>query len=317
MSYTHLTKEERYQIFALRYRKLSARQIGVILKRHHSSISREIARNKDGRGYSAKCAHFAAIRRSYNCRNARIIDDDTLLKVQQLLSIQHSPEQISAQLCISHQTVYAYVLADKQAGGELWKNLRCKKKRRVPYGTGLNRAGQIANRRSITLRSPTVEDRKQVGHWEVDTIVGANHKQAIVSIVERKTGFTLLKLIRIRKASEVEKALCAMLKPFKAKVKTITSDNGKEFTNHESIARKIQAKWYFADPYCSWQRGCNENANGLVRQYIAKKRKLSSVTDEEVSNIEALLNSRPRKRLGYKTPEALFYQSLRRVALRN
>jgi transposase, IS30 family len=316
MNKAHITEQDRYQIQALRYKKTSYREIARYIGCHHSTISREIKLNKDGRGYCAKTAHRKSQLRSNNSRNARMIDERTWQKVTALLLVDHSPEQISDQLNVSHQTVYAYVVADKQAGGRLWTHLRCKKKRRVPYGTGINRAGQIANRRSIKLRSASVMFRKQVGHVEVDTIVGVGHKQAIVSAVERKTGYVWLHLIRTRKASDVEKALCAMLKPYRASIKTITSDNGKEFTNHESIAGKLKVKWYFADPYCSWQRGCNENANGLVRQYIDKKRKLSTVTHEEVAKIEALLNARPRKRLGFKTPEALFFQSHRRVALR-
>jgi transposase, IS30 family len=317
MSHKHLSQAERYQIYALHKVKQSSRQIALLLNRHHTTISRELIRNAGECGYRPKQADTKALQRSGNSRNAKLIAVSTWESVALFLAVQHSPEQIAHRLGVHHQSIYAYIKCDKQAGGQLWKQLRGSNKRRKRYGTGVSRQGQIPNRRTIHERPAHVEHRAQVGHWEVDTIIGANHRQVIVSLVERKTGFVLIRKAASKSADDVEKAVCAMLKPFASKVKTITSDNGKEFTNHEKMALTLGVRWYFADAYCSWQRGSNENANGLVRQYVPKKTKLQNVSDDNILRYETLLNCRPRKRLGYKTPESLFYQSFRRGAFRN
>lgn len=317
MSHTHLSQAERYQIYALHKVKQSARQIATVLHRHHTTISRELKRNAGERGYRAKQADTKALMRSGQSRNAKRISDSDWRSVEMFLSFQHSPEQIANRLGLHHQSIYAYIKCGKQAAGTLWKQLRGANKRRKRYGTGINRQGQIANKRSIHERPAHIERRSQVGHWEVDTIIGANHKQAIVSIVERKTGYVLLKKVAHKSAFDVEQAVCSMLRPFASKVKTITSDNGKEFTNHQAMAKELKVHWYFADPYASWQRGSNENTNGLVRQYVPKKTKLQNVSDADIARYQALLNCRPRKRLGYQSPEHLFFQSFRRGAFRN
>jgi IS30 family transposase len=316
MHYTHLSQAERYQICALLRANHSIRKIAALIDRSISTVSREIARNSGQRGYRAKQANLLSIERSICSRNAAWIDPYLLRQVELFLNFEHSPEQIAARLGISHQSIYAHIKADRQAGGQLWRKLRCANKRRKRYGTGISRAGQIPNKRSIKLRNPAIEARAQIGHWEVDTIIGANHQKAIVSLVERRSGFVLLKKVNSNCAHEVEQAVCAMLKPYQARVKTITSDNGKEFANHQSMERELKALWYFADPYCSWQRGSNENMNGLVRQYVPKKTKLDTVTDDDLYRYQCRLNNRPRKRLGFRTPNELFLQSLRRVALR-
>ncbi len=316
MPYTHLSQAERYQICALLRAKHSIRQIAALINRHISTVSREIARNSGQRGYRAKQADALCQQRSIGSRNGVWIERCMWKQVAVFLDFEHSPEQIAARLGISHQSIYAHIMADRHAGGQLWRKLRCSNKRRKRYGTGVSRQGQIPNRRSIKLRDPAIESRAQIGHWEVDTIIGANHKHAIVSLVERRSGFVLLKKVNSKSAKDVEQAVCAMLKPYLARVKTITSDNGKEFANHQTMERELNALWYFADPYCSWQRGSNEHMNGLVRQYVPKKAKLCTVTDEDLDRYQHRLNNRPRKRLGFRTPMTLFFQSLRRVALR-
>jgi transposase, IS30 family len=316
MPYTHLSQSERYQICVLLRAKHSIRQIASLIHRSTSTVSREIARNSGQRGYRAKQANSLCAQRSIASRNAAWIEPSMWRQVALFLDFEHSPEQIAARLGISHQSIYAHIMADRQAGGQLWRKLRCANKRRKRYGTGVSRQGQIPNRRSIKQRDPAIENRAQIGHWEVDTVIGANHQHAIVSLVERRSGFVLLKKVANKSAHDVEQAVCAMLKPYLAKVKTITSDNGKEFANHQSMERELSALWYFADPYCSWQRGSNENMNGLVRQYVPKKAKLCFVTDEDLDRYQNRLNTRPRKRLGFRTPQELFFQSLRRVAPR-
>ena len=170
-------------------------------------------------------------------------------------------------------------------------------------------------RRPIHERPANVELRRTVGHWEGDTVIGAGHKQAIVTLVERKSGYAVLMKVNHKTSELVSSAVIKKLEPIRDRVKTITFDNGKEFAEHARIDEALGSTTYFADPFSSWQRGSNENFNGLLRQYIPKKRPLSTVTDEELKMIERRLNNRPRKRLGFKTPNQVFHESLNRVAL--
>jgi IS30 family transposase len=233
------------------------------------------------------------------------------------LRLQHSPEQIAAHLPVSHETLYQRIYADKRAGGELWRNLRCQKQRRKRYASGQNRRGQIPDRRSISLRPTSVETRRRIGYWEGDTPIGAGRKQAIVSLVERKSGYCLLAHVPHKTSEAVSEAIIRSLAPLKARVKTLTFDNGLEFARHGEIDRALQSTSYFADPYASWQRGSNENTNGLIRQYLPKSRPFHTVTDEELAMIMDRLNHHPRTRLNWKTPHQVFMQSFNRVALRD
>lgn len=316
MPYHHLSREERYQISALLKEGLTQSQIAQNLGRHKATISREIARNSGLRGYRPRQASFLAEERAINSRNAQRISSQAWKSVSDQLKRQFSPEQISASIAVSHETIYRHVYADKALGGDLWRNLRCQKKRRKRYGSGRDRRGQIIDRRGISDRPSHVEARLQVGHWEGDTLMGARHQHAIVSLVERKTGYAILTKVDRKTSDLVSRAIIRRLKTIRTLVKTITYDNGKEFAEHARIDQELGSTGYFADPFASWQRGSNENLNGLVRQYIPKKRSLSTVTDAELALIEERLNNRPRKRLGFKTPHELFTQELRRVALR-
>lgn len=206
--------------------------------------------------------------------------------------------------------------ADKAKGGKLWKNLRCQKQKRKRYAGGHDRRGQIPNRRPLNERPAHVEDRKQVGHWEGDTVIGANHKQAIVTLVERKSGYAVIAKVENKTADLVSAAIVNRLKQFGSKVKTLTFDNGKEFCSHAKIDEALGSTSFFARPFASWERGSNENFNGLLRQYVPKKRSMESITDEEIRMIKNRLKNRPRKRLGFKTPHEVFHASLNRVALR-
>ena len=232
------------------------------------------------------------------------------------IKLQWSPEQIAGKLPVSHETLYLHVYADKAHGGNLWKNLRCQKQKRKRYASGRDRRGQIPNRRPLSERPAHIEGRKQVGHWECDTVIGANHKQAIVTVVERKSGFAVMAKVSNKTADLVGSAIIDALTPFEARVKTLTYDNGKEFCGHAKIDEALGSTGYFARPFASWERGSNENFNGLLRQYVPKKRQMTSITDEEIKMIENRLNNRPRKRLGFRTPAEVFHQSLSRVALR-
>jgi IS30 family transposase len=240
--------------------------------------------------------------------NARTIDDATWQFAQEMLILQWSPEQISGHAAISPETVYQRVYADKRTGGLLWKNLRCQKQRKKRYGK-IDRRGTIPNRLSIDDRPAIVETRSRIGDWEADTIIGKNHRQAIVSIVERKTGLTLIRKVERKTAQAVSQAMTGLLKPHLRKVHTITSDNGREFAGHEEIAATLKADFYFAHPYSSWERGTNENTNGLIRQYFPKNRDFTTITQQEIDTAMERLNNRPRKRLGYQTPNQVFFKS--------
>lgn len=302
MNQPHLSQTERYIIALLNTMNYRQKQIAATLCRSPSSISRELKRNTTAQGYNAIDAIEQARTRSLNSRNARRIDADTLDAVKAKLRIEHSPEQIAAHLPISHSSIYKLIRADKRDGGTLYKHCRCQKQRRKRYGSSLNGRGQIPNRRCIRQRPAAIDYRAEVGHWEGDTIIGAANQGALVTLVERKTGFTLIAKVKFKTAALVGKACVDLLKPYQPWVKTITFDNGKEFANHAAIDAALDSITYFAEPYSSWQRGTNENTNGLIRQYIPKKRLFSSVSDEEVDTIMAKLNNRPRKRLGFISP---------------
>ena len=306
MNYTHLTREERYQIYALKKAGHTQSEIAQVLERSPSTISRELARNHGRRGYRPKQAHLLAVQR--RAINARRIDEDTWEFAQKRLQEQWSPEQISGHAAISPETVYQRVYADKRMGGTLWKNLRCQKQRKKRYGKA-ERRGIIPNRQSIEQRPAIVETRGRIGDWEADTIIGKNHRQAIVSLVERKTGFTLIRKVERKTAQAVGHTITELLRPIRKSVHTITSDNGREFARHEEVSKQLRADFYFAHPYASWERGTNENTNGLIRQYFPKNRDFTTITQREIDMAMERLNSRPRKRLGFLTPAQVFFKS--------
>lgn len=316
MTYKHLSQAERYQIHALMKAGHDQSQIAKLLDRHKSTISRELSRNTGSRGYRPKQACEMSADRAQHSRNAPTVEPWVREAACALLCIQWSPEQIASQLPISHETVYQYVYADKAQGGTLWKHLRCQKQKRKRYASGRDRRGQIPNRRPLSERPLHIEARRQVGHWECDTVIGASHKGAVVTMVERKSGYAVMAKVEKKTSELVSSAIVDKLQPLAARVKTLTFDNGKEFAGHAHIDQQLQSTAYFARPFASWERGSNENLNGLLRQYVPKKRAMSTVSDEEIRMIQNRLNNRPRKRLGFKTPAEVFHQSLKRVALR-
>lgn len=316
MSYQQLTREQRYQIYALKKAHHNQTEMAAIIGCHKSTIARELSRNGGQRGYRPKQADELASARKLSAHQPRI-QNATWRLVESLLLQQWSPQQISGRLTleqqesVSHERIYQHIYANKRAGGDLYRHLRCQKTRRKRYGLR-DRRGRLPERRSIDERPKIVDSKRRFGDWEADTIIGQNHQQAIVSIVERKSKLTRLVKVERNTADAVGRALTTQLKSLV--VKTITSDNGREFAHHQRIAQQLRADFYFAHPYSSWERGLNENTNGLVRQYFPKKSDFSKINDRQISTVVERLNNRPRKTLGYKTPNEVFFKQ-RLVAL--
>jgi IS30 family transposase len=293
-------------------------QIAVVIGCHKSTISRELRRNRGQKGYRPCQADELAYDRQCEAYRSRIAWQ-TWQQVERLLRQEWSPEQIAGRLkfeqqpTVSHECIYLYVYAEKRRGGTLHRHLRSQKKQRKRYG-GYIRRGQIPNRTSIDQRPPIVARKGRFGDWEADTIVGARHKGGLLSVVERKSKLTRLRKLETKGAMELQRESIQLLRPLAHQVHTITVDNGKEFCEHKAIAAGLQARIYFAHPYASWERGLNENTNGLVRQYFPKKYDFARITNPELQRVEDLLNNRPRKTLGYRTPNEVFFKQ-RSVAL--
>lgn len=317
--YSQLTSEQRYQISALMKTDHTQTEIAEIVGVHKSTISREIRRNTGERGYRPKQAHMKALQRREEKVHFGILDS-TWQRVEQLLRQDWSPEQVSLWLwesgeqTVSHESIYQYIYWDKSCGGDLHTLLRCKKQRRKRYGS-YEKRGKLVNQVSIDERPEIVEERSRAGDWELDTIIGKNHKQAIVTITERVQRLTYLYKVETKDAKSVEDAIVKRLRKTGLPILTLTADNGREFGNHENIARKLNADFYFAHPYSSWERGANENSNGLVRQYFPKGSDFTGITNKELRRVERRLNNRPRKCLDMKTPNQVAFGLHPTVAL--
>ncbi len=310
MSYTQLTREQRYQISALLKEQHTQQQIARNLGVHPATISREVRRNRGQRGYRPKQADELAQQRKQQRVKPRI-QPETWAQVETLVRQEWSPEQIAGRLAleqqpsVSHERIYQYIYADKAQGGDLYRHLRCQKARRKRYGS-YDRRGQLKDRRSIDERPVVVDTKQRLGDWEGDTIIGKGHQQAIVSLVERKSQFVRLAPVERNTAVAVAVAITAQLRS--RTVKTITTDNGREFAQHQEIARQLGAAFYFAHPYSSWERGLNEQVNGLVRQYFPKRHDFATIAASEITHVMERLNHRPRKTLGYKTPNEVYFK---------
>ena len=312
MSYFHLSLEERHYIEVELSLGVSLNKIAETLGRSQGTISREVSRNTGQRGYRHKQAQGLSEKRHQDKPKAVKLTDEIKQCINEYLVEDWSPEQIAGRLKkdgvidLHHETIYQYVLVDKEAGGDLYKHLRHQNKTyRKRYGSAHNRTG-IPNRVDIDERPDEANERKRVGDWEADTIIGKNHKGAIVTLDDRKTKLRLAAPLDNKKALDVTVAAIGLLQPIKQFVETITFDNGKEFTMHEAIAKALDCDTYFAKPYHSWERGQNENANGLLRQYFPKAMELIDVTMKQVLVAVEKLNNRPRKCLGFKTPYEAF-----------
>jgi IS30 family transposase len=323
MSYTQLTQEERYQIYALKKAGHIQAEIAGIIGRDPGTISRELRRNRGLKGYRPQQAHSLALARRYDKARPRI-DSKVWQLVEALIREEWSPEQVVGRVemeqgvSISHEWIYQYVYADKRSGGDLYRYLRCQKARRKRYGA-YSRRGCIPNQVSIDERPAIVSTRRRFGDWEGDTVIGKGHRGALVTLVERKSLYTVIRSVIHKSAQAVRHTVVDGLAPYIDWVHTITYDNGREFADHEGMAADLDARVYFAHPYASWERGLNENTNGLIRQYFPKHRDLTTVTQQEIEQAMDKLNHRPRKSLGFRTPYEVFFntQTSLTVALQN
>jgi IS30 family transposase len=328
MDYKHLTEEERYQIDDLRREGFNQAEIAKKIGRSPSTLSRELRRNHGERGWRPRQAQLKAVDRLVvrGINNAAKVSEAAWRYAEKhLTEDQWSPEQIAGRLefegmeTISPETIYQRILEDKNAGGTLHTHLRCKKKRKKRYGSARSTRGAIPNRVDIDQRPAIVDSRKRTGDWEGDTIIGSHDGGAVIaSMVERKSRFTVLAKSKNKTTIAVTESINRHMLPIADLVHTITLDNGKEFSLHEIMSTMLDANIYFAKPYHSWERGLNENTNGLVRQYFPKKIPFDSITNYELQRVVRKLNNRPRKCLGYKTPFEVFSKSCeqRGIALR-
>jgi IS30 family transposase len=311
-TYKQLTSVQRYQISALKRMGHRRTEIAKEVEVHKSTIGRELRRNTGERGYRPKQADEKACERRANAAHKKRISAETWEVVEEKLRQDWSPEQVSGwlgkrqEIRISHEWIYQHVLADLRADGDLYTHLRQHGKRRKRYGK-YDRRGKLPNRVSIEERPQVVDQRERLGDWEIDTLVGKGQRGALVSLVERKSRYTLLQPVTQRLADLVADATISVLHPFADFVHTITGDNGKEFAEHVRIAEALKANFYFAHPYSAWERGTNENTNGLVRQYFPKKTDFSKVALSETKVAVDRLNQRPRKCLDFKTPFEVFF----------
>jgi IS30 family transposase len=311
--YTQLTREQRYQIHALLKTGQRHTRIATVVGVHTATISRELRRNRGLRGYRPHQAHRLAQGRQATKLRPRFAQP-AWPQVETLLRQAWSPEQISGRLTrehgrtISHEWIYQYIYRDKRAGGDLHRALRCQKARRKRYGT-YSRRGRIANQVSIAERPAVVTARQRIGDWEGDTVIGKGHRGALVTLVERKSKYTVLQAVRQKTATAVRTAVVRGLWPHRAHVQTITYDNGREFSDHAGMARALDARIYFAHPYASWERGVNENTNGLIRQFFPKDRDLTRVGTHHLTAVMDNLNHRPRKTLDFRTPYEVFFDT--------
>jgi IS30 family transposase len=316
MRYRHLIQEERYQISALQGAGLTVGAIAAQLNRHASTISRELRRNLVVGPYQPQPASLlAAARSQISSANARRVPAAAWEFAREKLAETWSPEQIAGHQRaerlprLSHESIYQRIYADKRSGGHLHLALRHHKQRRKRRGVR-ERRGTIPNQVSIDQRPAIANKRRRYGDWEADLVIGARHSQALVTLNERKSRYALITRIPSKHAGNVTSAIVEKLKPFQRMAHTLTTDNGKEFAQHEQIAARLKLKYYFAHPHAAWERGANENLNGLLRQFFPKHRKLEEVSDDQIALAQHRLNHRPRKCLGYKTPHQVFWATL-------
>jgi len=317
-NYKHLTEEQRYEIERLLSLSTPKSKIAYLLGVSSSTIYREVTRNSDQRSsqYSAKLAESKCRNRHKSKHKNRYFTADIQLKVDQLITQDYSPEQVVGYLkrieeaTVSHERIYQYIWLDKKSGGALYKHLRNRGKRYRKRGSLKDARGIIRNRVDIDHRPKVVDKKERIGDLEVDTIIGKDHKGAIVTINDRATGMLKMSLVSSKDAKAVAQVITKELDEWSPFIHTMTADNGREFAKHEMITQELGIDFYFAKPYHSWQRGANENLNGLIRQYFPKKTDFSTINQYDIKQVEKILNNRPRKRFNFLSPLEKFDQKI-------
>lgn len=315
---SHLTLEQRYKIESYLSLGKSYKIIAEYIDRDKSVVSREIKRNSDLRNkvYKAKLAQKKAEERHKNKAKRCFLTDQVKEHIQNKLKSKYSPEQIVGRakkegvFMVSVECIYQYIWRDKKQKGNLYKYLRTKGKRYKKRAHSKDNRGVIVNRIDIDKRPSVVDKKERLGDLEIDLVIGKDHKGALVTINDRATGILFMGKIARKQAELVVSKTIELLKDWRPFLKTITSDNGKEFANHQVISEKLNIDYYFAKPYHSWERGANENLNGLVRQFFPKKTNFEHITQEQINTAINNLNNRPRKRFGYKTPNEILAEKL-------
>jgi IS30 family transposase len=311
---SHLTQEQRYTIASMKQQGYRQNQIAKTIDKDKSVVSRELKRNRDERSgaYRSDLAQRKSELRKRNKKHFVKLDSDMKSLIDSHLINKRSPEQIVG-ICkkngidmVSHETIYQYVWQDKKSKGKLFEHLRSRGKKYKSRSIKTDKRGQIIGRKGIETRPKEVEKRERLGDLEIDTIIGKDHKGAILTINDRATGMLWMKKLESKDALKLAEATKELLADYRPFIKTITADNGKEFAAHQLIADAFNIDFYFAKPYASWQRGSNENLNGLIRQYIPKKTNFDTITDDYIQKITDDLNHRPRKRYRFESPLNMF-----------
>ncbi len=313
---SHLTQEQRYTIQALLQAGISRKIICEKIGKNKSVLSRELKRNADQRNgcYKADLAERKCQQRHQTKRKSVKFTEDIQQFVEGLIQEDYSPEQIvgfanrNQIACVSHERIYQHLWNNKRQGGKLYTHLRTQGKRYRKRGASKDKRGVITGRIDIEERPKIVDEKQRFGDLEIDLVIGKNHKKAILTINDRASGKAKIALLKSKSAKEVKQKTVEILTEWKPFLHTITSDNGKEFALHQEIAKALDIDYYFAKPYHSWERGANENYNGLLRQYFPKKYNFDLITSQRLKEVENKINDRPRKRLGYLSPNFVFSQ---------
>jgi len=310
----HLTQEQRYHISALVKTNHSRGQIAELIGCSKSTVSRELQRNCDKRdgSYWPDLAQRKTKARHKAKPKKRRLTASIEAYVRQRLNEGYSPEQIVGDAarkgieCVSHERIYQFVWNDKKQGGKLYRHMRTKGRRYAKRGSSKGKRGQIIGRVDIGQRPAVVEEKQRVGDLEMDLVIGQGHSGALLTISDRATGMLKMAILESKEAAMVLAKAVELLADWKSHLHTVTTDNGKEFAYHQKLAEQLEVECYFAKPYHSWERGANENLNGLVRQYFPKGSSFERVTQQRVDEVTEKLNQRPRKRFGYRSPNEVF-----------
>ncbi|HOD61491.1 MAG TPA: IS30 family transposase [Bacilli bacterium] len=314
----HLTVEQRYTIWAMIQQECKQKDIALAIGKDKSVVSRELRRNCDKRNeeYKADLAQRKYEKRQKDKKKHIYFTEEVKQHVNERLRKDLSPEQIAGRAklegreCVSTERIYQYVWKDKKEGGDLYTHLRRKGRRYRKRGNAKDSRGIIKDRVDISQRPEIVDRKERLGDLEIDTMIGQNHKGALLTINDRVSNKVIIEKLNGKDAKELARKVIERLSPYQKKVHTITSDNGKEFAEHKMISSELNLDFYFARPYHSWERGANENINGLIRQYFPKKTSFENISDDDVKRVEEILNNRPRKKLNFLTPNEFLLRNL-------